>query len=229
MLSIFDGFRDLNIATTAFRLILASVCGGIIGLERELRRRAAGFRTHILICLGASITTLTSEYLLLYMKYYTDVARLGAQVIAGIGFIGAGAIVMRREHIRGLTTAAGMWAAAIVGLSIGAGFYEGGLIATGLILMTELLFSRIDHALEKESPSATFYIEYEKSDTLEAITQYFRKTDLRLIDLEISRSKESGKKISCAIACVRMNRSVTADEILTALKSLKNVTLAEEV
>ena len=85
MMTLFDSLRDLNMLSISTRMILAVLCGGIIGIEREFKRRPAGFRTHILICLGAAMTTLTSQYLFLYMHYYTDMARLGAQVVAGIG------------------------------------------------------------------------------------------------------------------------------------------------
>ena len=103
MLSIFDGLREITLPAVTLRLMLAMVCGGIIGIEREFKRRPAGFRTHILICLGAAMTTLTSQYLYLYMGQYTDMARLGAQVVAGIGFIGAGTIIVtRRQRVKGL-------------------------------------------------------------------------------------------------------------------------------
>ena len=106
MLPIFDGVRDVTVLSTTLRMLLAVVCGGLIGLEREYKRRPAGFRTHILICLGAAMTTLTSQFLYLNLHYYTDMARLGAQVVAGIGFIGAGAIIVtRRRRVKGLTTA----------------------------------------------------------------------------------------------------------------------------
>ena len=122
MLSIFDGLRDITLASVAFRLILSTLCGGIVGMEREFKRRSAGFRTHILICLGAAMTTLTSEFWLVYMRYYLDAARLGAGVVAGMGFIGAGTIIVtRRQRVKGLTTAAGLWTVAVVGLAIGAG------------------------------------------------------------------------------------------------------------
>ena len=98
MLPIFDGVRDVTMLSTTLRMLLAVVCGGLIGLEREYKRRPAGFRTHILICLGAAMTTLTSQFLYLNMHYYTDMARLGAQVVAGIGFIGAGAIIVTRRR-----------------------------------------------------------------------------------------------------------------------------------
>ena len=89
MLSVFDGLRSVTTLSVFVRLACAFICGGIIGIERSYKRRPAGFRTHILICIGAAITTLTSQYLYLNMHYFTDMARLGAQVVAGIGFIGA--------------------------------------------------------------------------------------------------------------------------------------------
>ena len=98
MLSVFDGLRDVTLLSVFARMLLAVLCGGLIGIEREYKRRPAGFRTHILICLGASMTTLTSQYLYLNMHYYTDMGRLGAQVIAGIGFIGAGTIIVTRRR-----------------------------------------------------------------------------------------------------------------------------------
>ena len=98
MSTFFDSLRDINMVSVSVRMLLAVVCGGVIGMEREYKRRPAGFRTHILICLGAAMTTLTSQYLYLYMHYYTDMARLGAQVVAGIGFIGAGTIIVTRQQ-----------------------------------------------------------------------------------------------------------------------------------
>ena len=137
MLSVFDGLRDVTVQSVVLRLVLAVVCGGAIGIERAFKRRPAGFRTHILICLGAAMTTLTSQYLYLNMHYYTDMARLGAQVVAGIGFLGAGTIIVtRRQRVKGLTTAAGLWASAIIGLALGGGFYGGGILTTLMILLT---------------------------------------------------------------------------------------------
>ena len=113
MLSMFNGLRTVTMLSVTVRMLLAVACGGIIGIEREYKRRPAGFRTHILICLGAAMTTLTSQYLYLNMHYYTDMARLGAQVVAGIGFIGAGTIIVaRRQSAKGLTAAAASMRAA---------------------------------------------------------------------------------------------------------------------
>ena len=121
MLSIFDGLRDVTVVSITLRLVLAMICGGIVGMEREYKRRSAGFRTHILICLGAAMTTMTSQHLFLNMHYYLDMARMGGSVVAGIGFIGAGTIIVtQHQRVKGLTTAAGLWTVAIVGLALGA-------------------------------------------------------------------------------------------------------------
>ena len=139
-MSFMEYIRNVNGLSVLIRLALAVIFGGLIGLERERKHRPAGFRTHILICLGAAMTTLTSQYLFLSLRQFTDIARLGAQVIAGIGFIGAGSIIVtQRRRVKGLTTAAGLWASAAIGLCFGAGFYEGGIIAALLILLTLLI------------------------------------------------------------------------------------------
>ena len=114
--------KGVGIVGICVRMFLAVLCGGIIGIEREYKHRPAGFRTHTLITIGATLTTLTSQFLV-KQGLATDPARLGAQVIAGMGFIGAGAIIVTaRRQVKGLTTAAGLWTSAIMGLAIGAGF-----------------------------------------------------------------------------------------------------------
>ena len=168
MLSVFDSLRDVNMVSITVRMVLAVLCGGIIGIEREYKRRPAGFRTHILICLGAAMTTLTSQFLYLELHYYTDMARLGAQVVAGVGFIGAGTIIVtQRQRVKGLTTAAGLWASAIIGLAIGGGFYEGGLFATFLIILAELLFSKLEYRMLENAPEINLYMEYTDRRCLE--------------------------------------------------------------
>ena len=192
MLSIFDPLRDVTLLSVAVRMLLAVLCGGAIGIEREYKRRPAGFRTHILICLGAAMTTLTSQYLYLVMGLFTDMARLGAQVVAGIGFIGAGTIIVtRRQRVKGLTTAAGLWTAAIVGLAIGGGFYEGGIATTLLVLLAELVFSRLEYRILANAPEINLYIEYRDRATLDELLHLYREQGLKVVNLEITRSKGS--------------------------------------
>ena len=156
--------NSLTIIDVLIRMVAAVVCGGLIGMEREQKRRPAGLRTHMLICLGASMTTLTSQYLLLNLGLFTDPARLGAQVIAGIGFIGAGTIIVtKRRQVKGLTTAAGLWASAIVGLCCGAGFFLGAITASVLILLAEMLMSKLEWYLVSTARTINVFVEYNET------------------------------------------------------------------
>lgn len=224
MLTLFDGLRDVTIWSVALRMTLAVVCGGIIGIEREYKRRPAGFRTHILICLGAAMTTLTSQYLYLVLGQYTDMARLGAQVVAGIGFIGAGTIIVtRRQRVKGLTTAAGLWAAAIIGLTLGGGFYEGGLFATVLILVAELFFSRLEYRMLKNSPEVNLYIEHTDKACIEVMLRFFRETDLKILNMGIIRSDRSEKHNACAIFTLRLKKGTNQEELMDHIRAIAGV------
>ena len=226
--SFLEPLRELSFASVTLRLVLAVLCGGLIGIERTYKRRPAGFRTHILICLGAALTTMTSQYLINYMHYYTDVARLGAQVIAGVGFIGAGAIIVtKRERVRGLTTAAGFWVAAIVGLAFGAGYYEGGVLTTALVIAVELVFIRIEYWVTNRDPEVSLYIEYIKKENLEKILKVLQEKKIRVRNLEVSQLKESNS--ACAIVSFRARSKVELYELTEELYALQGVLAIEEL
>ena len=230
MLSVFDSLRDVNMVSVTVRMFLAVLCGGIIGIEREYKRRPAGFRTHILICLGAAMTTLTSQFLYLELNYYTDMARLGAQVVAGMGFIGAGTIIVtRRQRVKGLTTAAGLWTAAIVGLTLGGGFYEGGIAATGLILLAELLFSKLEYRMLDNAPEVNLFMEYSGKPCLEKVLKLYRERELKVINMEITRSTESETHNACAIFTLRLNRRCGVERLLTEMNAVPGVVSVEEL
>ncbi len=220
---------DLDLLTITVRLILAMICGGCIGLERERKRRPAGFRTHILICLGATMTTLTSQYLSLELGLYTDMARLGAQVIAGIGFIGAGTIIItKRRQVKGLTTAAGLWAAAIVGLCCGAGFFEGAVIATLIILLAELVFARLEYFIVSNARAFQLYVEYSDSATLGSVIDAIKKNNSFIVDMEISKSAGAGRN-PCAIFSIRTPRKLPHQALMTIISKQDGVVSVEEL
>ena len=230
MLSIFDNLRGLSLEAMMIRMLLAVLCGSIIGIEREFKRRPAGFRTHILICMGASITTLTSEYLLLVMNMNTDPARLGAQVIAGIGFIGAGTIIVtRNQRVKGLTTAAGLWAVAIVGLCIGSGFYEGAILTTLLILVAEALFARVEYWIMRSSPEINILLEYEDAESLDVLLQKFRVSNVKLLHLEITRNQTSDKRHACAILELRLPKKFKIKDLMETIHTCDGVVSVEEL
>ncbi|MCM8811984.1 MAG: MgtC/SapB family protein [Candidatus Omnitrophica bacterium] len=140
---------DFEVVT---RLFAALVLSGLVGLEREVSGRAAGFRTHILVCVGSTLIMLTSIYL--FEAYRStgagiDPGRVAAQVVSGIGFLGAGTIIQVRDAIRGLTTAASLWVAAGIGLAVGTGFYVGAIAATAMVLIVLFLLSRLERHVVK--------------------------------------------------------------------------------
>ena len=133
------------IIKTAVRLLVSVVIGSLIGIEREKHGRAAGIRTHILVCLGSALTSLMSIFISEMLGASGDVFRISAQVISGIGFLGAGMIILKGDNvITGLTTAAGVWATAIIGIAVGYGFYSGAVLATTLFLSAIIFFSKLE-------------------------------------------------------------------------------------
>lgn len=229
MLHVFDFMREMTTLSVVLRMLLAFVCGGVIGLEREYKHRPAGFRTHILICLGAAMTTLTSQYLYLTMQMYTDVARLGAQVIAGIGFIGAGTIVVTRQRrVKGLTTAAGMWTSAIIGLACGAGYVECAIFATLLVMAAEMLLIRLEYRVASGAREMNIYVEYTEADRMAEILQGLREEKVRITNLEISRRVEGDRRYSAVVSLGNL-RGIPAERLLSRLEAMDDVLLVEEM
>lgn len=230
MFQFFDAFRDVTFASVTLRMALSFLCGALIGLEREYKRRPAGFRTHILICIGAAITTLTGQYLFLSQGYFTDMARLGAQVIAGIGFIGAGTIIVtRRNQIKGLTTAAGLWTCAIIGLALGAGFYEGGIFATVIVLLSEIIFAKLEYFVQARLPEINVYLEFRSRSVLEALFEEMKADNIKVRSLEISRTKEGGTVNSSAIFTLRFPKAGDPDQALQKIREMDGIYMVEEI
>lgn len=179
MLNLPDIFYDINIVSVSVRLVLAVIFGGIIGLERGANNHAAGFRTHILVCVGAALVMVTNEYICQFNEL-ADPARLGAQVITGVGFLGAGTIMVTgRNKVKGLTTAAGLWASACLGLAIGIGFYEGALVAVILIYIALALLPKVEEFFFKFSRSLDLYIEIDSVEHFREFVKYTKTLDTK--------------------------------------------------
>lgn len=230
MLKSLDFLRELTLLSVIIRLLVATVSGGLIGLEREYKRRPAGFRTHILICLGACMTTLTSQFLGIAMGNSVELSRLGAQVVAGIGFIGAGTIIVtRQQRIKGLTTAAGLWVCAILGLAIGSGFLESALVTLCLILFAELFLVKLEYKLLQYSQDRILYVEYEGSDCLDNILSSLKESSIRINSMEITRFQNSENKSANAIFYIRANRKMPADALRKHISAISGVLSIEEL
>ena len=225
MLPVFDFTREMTLLAVAARMLTAMACGGVIGIERELKRRPAGFRTHILICVGASITVLTNLFLYQVMHLYTDVSRMGAQVITGISFIGAGTIIVtKRRRVKGLTTAAGLWAVGIIGLVCGAGYLEMALFASAMVLFAELVLSRLEYRFVRHIKDTNLYVEYESADDIQEIMTTLAGFGLEVGDLEISRIQgEDGKMHCCAILAMQAGKEDLGSNVIPAVAALEGV------
>ena len=231
MLECLEFIRELDFLAVTLRLVLAVFCGGIIGIERSVKHRPAGFRTHILICLGAAMTTLTSQYMLITMNMYTDVSRLGAQVIAGIGFIGAGTIIVTKsQSVKGLTTAAGLWTAAIIGLVCGAGFAELAIFVTAMVLFAEVVLSRIESRFARKVSDVNVYIEYTRAAAIEEIYAILREKKIDVSNFEISRvhGTESSHHY-CAVISFRASKSQMDAALHKSFTEVKDVITVEEI
>lgn len=189
--------REFHYGSVALRMALAMVCGGMIGLERARKRRPAGFRTYMLVCMGAALTMLLGEYEVSLLKEHwpelvsrADVARFSAQVINGIGFLGAGTIIVTgRLKVKGLTTAAGLWASACMGLTIGAGFYECAASAFILILLAVHVLPKIEHRMVGNARDMNLYIEYHTIDDVGEIIRRIKAEGAQIYDMETDRTQ----------------------------------------
>ena len=156
LLQVISGFNPWSVG---FRLLLAAFLGGCIGVERGRHGRPAGMRTYLLVCVGACLSTLLGQYCAQALQYSSDPLRIGAQVVSGIGFLGVGTIISdRNAHVTGLTTAAGLWTAACMGLAIGVGFYWGALMVFVIMLVAIAVLSPVERS-RKAAPAAVYYLE----------------------------------------------------------------------
>ena len=208
MLSFLGSLRSISFLSVLLRMVLACVCGAAVGLERSAKNRPAGFRTHILVCLGASVASMAGLYLYLVMELPTDATRIAAQVISGLGFIGAGTIIVtKRWDIRGLTTAAGLWVTGIIGLAIGAGFYEGGILGTLLVLMTETWFGMLSSRIQK-SPEYVLRVHYNEKDSLDQVLRHCKDRKMSITNLQIHSDTRDNTRYS---ADIRLRGEIKAD------------------
>ena len=231
----------MSFLSVAVRILLAVVVGGLLGLERERRSSPAGFRTYMLVAIGSSMTIMLSQYIDLMLSTQWaaaaqsvgathDVSRFGAQVINGVGFLGAGSIILTgRKRVKGLTTAAGLWTSAIIGLTFGGGFYEGGILATVFIMLAELVFSRIEYRVLENVPEINLYMEYEDKHCLDDVLQLYRSCNIKVLNIQITRSAENGEHNACAIFSLRLPRSCGVEKLLTLVGRREGIVSVEEL
>lgn len=211
------------------RLALAIVTGTVIGIDRGLKRRGAGIKTHSLVCLGSTLVMLTSEYMAMNFDQKADLARLGAQVISGVGFLGVGTIlVTEKQRIKGLTTAAGLWTCACVGLAIGIGFVEGAIYTLIFIVVALRLLNRIDIFLQKHAKIFDLYLEMDNGKSVGMFLQEMRKKQIRAEAIETTKTKVPGS-FSSIVVTIWVEHYKMRSELIDEIRNLDYVHYVEEM
>ena len=216
--------HEMNIVSVAFRLLLAAVLAGVVGMERESHGRVAGFRTHILVGVGSAMAVLVGLYATEVLGLGTDPLRVGAQVLSGIGFLGAGTILVKSNaKVKGLTTAAGLWCMAAIGLACGIGFYSGALIGTALSLVTVALLSKMEGIRKEKQRLFNFYLEVEGAAAVNPLVEILNQGDYLILELEIHPARTTllgqvGLQIT-----LRVRNALSEEEIIRYLLSISGV------
>lgn len=221
--------KDVNILSICVRIILSVIIGGILGLERGRKRHPAGFRTYILVCLGSTLVMTTNQYI--YQTFHTgDIGRLGAQVISGIGFLGAGTIIITgRNQVRGLTTAAGLWASACIGLSIGIGFYEGAILGGITIFFVMTILHKMDNMMRKKSNLMHLYLEFGSSQGLGSFLGLAKQNSIEVSDIQIVKNQNREIKEVSVLLSVQTREKRQHTEILQLLSNATSLSCIHEI
>ena len=233
--------RQLNLLSVALRLCLAMVFGGVIGLERGKKGRAAGFRTYMLVCLGAALTMLLGQYLAAMQTGAwadiwrvqggtSDISRFSAQVINGIGFLGAGTILVTgHQEVKGMTTAACLWSSACMGLAIGAGFYECVLLGFLLIFLCVHVLPGVERFLMENARNMSLYIEFQSLDDISSIINCIKAHDAHIYEVEIDRGRTERGKNPSAVFTIRLNSRQRHSHVLADISALETVRMIDEI
>ena len=220
--------REVTYLAVILRIVMAVIFGGIIGLERGLKNRPAGMRTYMLVCVGACLIMLTNQYLFQVTRA-GDPMRLGAQVVSGIGFLGAGTIIVTKHNqIKGLTTAAGLWAAAGVGLALGVGFYEAAVVAGFAVFSVLTLLQRMDNKLHRNARFLEVYIEFSEKTSIGELMRSIRELDFEITSMQLENAiPEDGSR--ALIAALKAQKRGDHAKLLEKIRKLEGIVYLEEL
>lgn len=219
--------RNVTYFAVILRIVVAAFLGGFMGLERGLKNRAAGLRTYMLVCVGSCLVMLTNQFI--YQVYSQgDPVRMGAQVISGIGFLGAGTIIVtRRSQVKGLTTAAGLWAAAGVGLALGIGFYEGAIAGAAAVLIVMTLMQFMDNRMRNKTRSFEIYVELSGQITLGDLLRLIREMEIEIRDVQKQTGADVEGNIRAYTATLQTKKRTAHQIVLEKIIAIDGVIYAE--
>ena len=231
VIAMMDWLREFNTWTIIIRLFLAALLGGMIGLERGRQRRAAGLRTHILVCVGAALTAMVGFFARDILGITSsDPLRVSAQVISGIGFLGVGTIMLKgRFQIVGLTTAAGLWVTAAIGLSVGAGFYEGGVVAFIISVFTVMVLNKIERHINEHHSTFGIYIEIKSDAYVRECIDFLKNTyNAHDVQVTVPRSGVDGNVGIEVSVFSGVKEKIKLDDVIKVLHGNEYVVFAIE-
>ena len=222
-------YREVTYLAVVLRIALAVICGGSLGLERGLKHRPAGMRTYMLVCVGSCLIMMTNQFI--FQATGTgDPTRMSAQVVSGIGFLGAGTIVVtQRNQIKGLTTAAGLWACAAAGLALGIGFYEAAVIGGVAIFVVLTLLHHWDDRMHRKGRAFGIYFELSKDYPLGEFIRAIRAMEIEIYDVRMESEMVLRDGASAFTATVKSRRRVEHSKILAEFTKLQGVAYLEEI
>ena len=215
---------EVNVISIFVRMVLAMILCGAIGIERGIKNRPAGFMTYLLVGCGSTLIMITNQYIA--EKYPgVDPTRMAAQVVSGIGFLGAGTIITTsKQEGRGLTTAAGLWAAAAVGLAIGIGFYSGAIIGAVLVMLSLLWLKKIDAYVKTHARVIEIYLEYNREFSMEQLLDFFKEQQYELFDLEIGKTKTLEGELGNLNFMLDLKQKVDHGVLLSQIEKIPGIT-----
>lgn len=219
--------RELTVMGIFARVLVSILLGGVIGIERGMKNRAAGLRTYMLVCLGACVVMLINQYS--YQVYAVgDPVRMGAQVVSGIGFLGAGTIIVTSHNqIKGLTTAAGLWACACVGLAIGIGLYEVAVVGGLAIFVVLTVLHEWDFYVRSKTQVIDVYVELDHSDSLGKFIRNARDRDLTLSNIQREPESGFGNDVLAFTVTVKGKQKMYQEELVRTIKKMEGVKYME--
>ena len=224
-----DTAASWSILAVTIRLLFALIVGLIVGIDRERKRRVAGIKTHILVCLGAALVMITSQYMMERFGDVADISRMGSQVISGVGFLGVGTIIVTgRNQVRGLTTAASIWVCACVGLAAGIGFIEGVVIVLLLLVLTLKVLGKLDTIVRKGAKEVDLYIEFFDNKGLLTFCDKIKADGHKIVKMQIGKC-ESENDFPNALFSIRTKDRNHVEKFAVELRRLKYVKSVEEL
>ena len=215
--------REVTMSAIFIRIMTAMALGGIIGMERGMKNRPAGLRTYTLVCIGSCVVMLVNQYS--YQATGTgDPVRMGAQVVSGIGFLGAGTIIVTAHNrIKGLTTAAGLWASACVGLAVGIGLYEVALVSGASIFLVLTLLHRSELGLRRRSNVVEFYVELDPHVPLGSFLRSAKSCGLELNGILKEYDSGYGEDSLAFMVTIRGKKNLHRDEIIQTVRQFEGI------